>query len=154
MARLFGSSTPSANIPKADVEPIIRPDLLPSVMVNPSKLEVRLLIHKWLRFFFFIALVKFFLAFIIRTLRDFLRVAPQYLNARNMMTVFWWLSQSPYCFLYENAWNLDESCAISIRSVLFRCCQEKLVKCQAEREDLEQRCKRLMQSIASAAEVY
>ena len=32
--------TPSSNIPTADVEPIIRPDLLPSVMANPSKLEV------------------------------------------------------------------------------------------------------------------
>lgn len=40
---LFGTSSPSANIPRADVEPIIRPDLLPSVMVNPSKLEVLLL---------------------------------------------------------------------------------------------------------------
>jgi len=37
---LFGTSSPSANIPRADVEPIIRPDLLPSVMVNPTKLEV------------------------------------------------------------------------------------------------------------------
>ena len=37
---LFGSSSPSPNIPRADVEPIIRPDLLPSMMVNPSKLEV------------------------------------------------------------------------------------------------------------------
>lgn len=62
--------TPSSNIPTADVEPIIRPDLLPSVMANPSKLE------------------------------------------------------------------------------------EKLIKCQAEKEDLEQRCKRLMQSIASAAETH
>ncbi|KAJ7367411.1 hypothetical protein OS493_040570, partial [Desmophyllum pertusum] len=35
----FGTSSPSANIPRADVEPIIRPDLLPSMMVNPSKLE-------------------------------------------------------------------------------------------------------------------
>ena len=40
VARLFGSSTPSANTPTADVEPIIRPDLLPSVIANPSKLEV------------------------------------------------------------------------------------------------------------------
>ena len=43
---------------------------------------------------------------------------------------------------------------MNMQSFLFRCCQEKLVKCQAEKEDLEQRCKRLMQSIASAAEVY
>ncbi|XP_073255602.1 uncharacterized protein [Porites lutea] len=70
--RFFGSSsgTPSSNIPTADVEPIIRPDLLPCVVANPSKLE------------------------------------------------------------------------------------EKLMKCQAEKEDLEQRCKRLMQSIASAAETH
>ncbi|XP_073255508.1 uncharacterized protein [Porites lutea] len=32
--------------------------------------------------------------------------------------------------------------------------EEKLIKCQAEKEDLEQRCKRLMQSIASAAETH
>ena len=40
--RFFGSSsgTPSSNIPTADVEPIIRPDLLPCVVANPSKLEV------------------------------------------------------------------------------------------------------------------
>ena len=49
VARLFGSSTPSANIPTADVEPIIRPDLLPSVMVSPSKLEV---LHMPFIFFF------------------------------------------------------------------------------------------------------
>jgi len=70
VARLFGSSTPSGNTPTADVEPIIRPDLLPSVIANPSKLE------------------------------------------------------------------------------------EKLMKCQAEKDDLEQRCKRLMQSMASAAETH
>jgi len=34
-----------------------------------------------------------------------------------------------------------------------RCFKERLVKCQAEKDDAEQRCKRLMQSIASAAEV-
>ncbi|CAH3106202.1 unnamed protein product [Porites lobata] len=70
--RFFGSrsGTPSSNIPTADVEPIIRPDLLPCVVANPLKLE------------------------------------------------------------------------------------EKLMKCQAEKEDLEQRCKRLMQSIASAAETH
>ena len=34
-----------------------------------------------------------------------------------------------------------------------RIIQEKLMKCQAEKEDLEQRCKRLMQSTASAAQV-
>lgn len=67
---LFGTSSPSANIPRADVEPIIRPDLLPSVMVNPSKLE------------------------------------------------------------------------------------ERLVKCQAEKDDAEQRCKRLMQSMTIAAEAH
>ncbi|KAJ7394405.1 hypothetical protein OS493_000214 [Desmophyllum pertusum] len=66
----FGTSSPSTNIPRADVEPIIRPDLLPSMMVNPSKLE------------------------------------------------------------------------------------ERLIKCQAEKEDAEQRCKRLMQSIASAADAH
>ena len=40
--RFFGSTsgTPSSNIPTADVEPIIRPDLLPCVVANPSKLEV------------------------------------------------------------------------------------------------------------------
>ena len=40
--RLFGSSsgTLSSNIPTADVEPIIRPDSLPCVVANPSKLEV------------------------------------------------------------------------------------------------------------------
>ena len=40
--RFFGSSsgTQSSNIPTADVEPIIRPDLLPCVVANPSKLEV------------------------------------------------------------------------------------------------------------------
>ena len=37
--------------------------------------------------------------------------------------------------------------------IFHRIIQEKLMKCQAEKEDLEQRCKRLMQSIASAAEV-
>lgn len=66
----FGTSSPSYNIPRADVEPIIRSDLLPSVTANPSKLE------------------------------------------------------------------------------------ERLMKCQAERDDAEQRCKRLMQSIASAAEAH
>ena len=40
--RFFGlsSGTQSSNIPTADVEPIIRPDLLPCVVANPSKLEV------------------------------------------------------------------------------------------------------------------
>lgn len=66
----FGTSSPSYNIPRADVEPIIRSDLLPSVTANPSKLE------------------------------------------------------------------------------------ERLMKCQAEKDDAEQRCKRLMQSIASAAEAH
>lgn len=66
----FGISSPSCNIPRADVEPIIRSDLLPSVTANPTKLE------------------------------------------------------------------------------------ERLIKCQAEKDDAEQRCKRLMQSIASAAEAH
>lgn len=68
--RLLGTSSPSASIPTADVEPIIRPDLLPSVLVNPSKLE------------------------------------------------------------------------------------ERLQKCQAEKDDLECQCKKLMQSIATAAEAH
>ena len=37
--------------------------------------------------------------------------------------------------------------------IFHRIIQEKLMKCQAEKEDLEQRCKRLMQSTASAAQV-
>ena len=63
-------------------------------------------------------------------------------------------SQKIYQVLLGKVVLVVKICPFSLKfCISFFILQERLIKCQAERDDAEQRCKRLMQSIASAAEV-